>query len=405
MKIAILHEMLVKLGWAEKVVEKMMAIFPESDLYTLIYDEEKVWKVFWKDKVRVSMLTQRIYKMIKNQRFCLPFMSRAVESLDFSNYDVVLCSSSGFAHGAITKPETKFIVYYHSPSRYLWDWTNEYKRDIWFDKWIKWYVLSKLFLKLRIWDYIASNRVDVNLANSKNSLMRVKKYYRKDCEILYPPIEISRFSKSIEKSWILDEILKKEKLFNDFETISGLSTRTKDSPEWQSKKIKYYIIISALTEFKKIDVAIEWFNRMQDKTLVIIWGWNYKDTLLSKVTWKNIIFTWPRYGDELVELVQWSLWLVFPWEEDFWIVPIEAMAAWKPIFAYAWWWLLETVLDDKTWSFFQDKEWYDFVSKFIEFDTKVQSWFFKKDFIIDHAKKFDEINFENRLKEIVFWKK
>ncbi|MDD3303193.1 MAG: glycosyltransferase [Candidatus Gracilibacteria bacterium] len=444
MKIAILHEMLVKLGGAEKVVEKMMAIFSDADLYTLIYDEEKVGKVFGKDKVKVSMLTQRIYKIIKNQRFCLPFMSRAVESLDFSNYDVLLCSSSGFAHGAITKPETKFIVYYHSPSRYLWDWTNEYKRDIGFDKGIKGYILSKLFLKLRIWDYIASNRVDVNLANSKNSALRVKKYYRKDCEILYPPIEISRFSKSIEKSGVLDEILKKEKLFNDpekisgsspntkgspggqsaeflgnlkgqsvnkensikdSETISGLSTRTKDSPEGQSKKIKYYIIISTLTEFKKIDVAIEGFNRMQDKTLVIIGGGNYKDTLLSKVTGNNIIFTGPRYGDELVELVQGSLGLVFPGEEDFGIVPIEAMAAGKPIFAYAGGGLLETVLEDKTGSFFQDKEGYDFVSKFSEFDSKVQSGFFKKDFVIDHAKKFDEINFENRLKEIVFGKK
>lgn len=365
--------MLIKLGWAEKVVEKFISIFPDADLFTLIYDENKVWKIFPKDKVKVASITQRIYKLTKNQRFCLPFMPRAVESLDLSDYDIVLCSSSWFAHWAITKPETKFIVYYHSPARYLWDWTNEYKKDIWFDKWIKWYILNKLFLKLRIWDVIASARVDINLANSKNSASRVKKYYRKDSEILYPPIETNRFSKEIEKVWILEKL-----------NINN-----------------YYIIISALTEFKKIEVAIEWFNKMPDKNLVIIWAWNHWDALKSKVKQDNIIFTWARYADELVELVQWSKWLVFPWEEDFWIVPIEAMAAWKPIFAYAWGWLLETVLPDQTGNFFQDKSWYDFVPKFQEFDQKIKNWFFNPDFIINHAKQFDEALFEKRIKEIV----
>ena len=197
MKIAILHEMLVKLWGAEKVVEKFVDIFPEADLYTLIYDENKVWKVFQKDKVKTAKITQRIYNLIKKQRLCLPFMPKAVESLDFSNYDVVLCSSSWFAHGAITKPETKFIVYYHSPARYLWDWTNEYKNDIWWNSWIKWLFLNNMFLKLRKWDYIASKRANINLANSKNSASRVKKYYRKDSEILYPPIETNRFQKEL----------------------------------------------------------------------------------------------------------------------------------------------------------------------------------------------------------------
>ncbi len=341
--------MLIKLGWAEKVVEKLISIFPEADIFTLIYDEKKAWKVFPKNKVKVASITQRIYKIFRNQRFCLPYMPRAIESLDFSNYDVVICSSSWFAHGAITKPETKFIVYYHSPARYLWDWTNEYKKDIGFDKWLKWYILNKLFLKLRIWDVIASNRVDINLANSENSAKRIEKYYRKPSEILYPPIETSRFNKEITKIWVLKKL---------------------NINNWKNLNENYYIIISALTEFKKIEIAIEWFNKMPNKNLIIIWGGNYWDTLKSKVTWNNIIFTWARYSDELVELVQWSMWLVFPWEEDFWIVPIEAMAAWKPIFAYAWWWLLETVIDNKTWNFFQDKTWYDFVPKFEEFDKK-----------------------------------
>jgi len=401
--------MLIKLGWAEKVVEKIASIFPDAPIFTLIYDEEKVWKIFPKNKVKVASSTQRIYNITKNQRFCLPFMPRAVESLDFSDYDVVICSSSGFAHWAITKPETKFIVYYHSPARYLWDWTNEYKKDIGFDKWIKWYILNKLFLSLRMWDVIASSRVDINLANSKNSNSRVQKYYRKTCEILYPPIETKRFKKEINKVWVLETIL--SSWTNVKDPLSKVITKKSSSrdssllSEWQTvNNITYYIIISALTEFKKLEIAIEWFNKMPDKNLVIIWDWNYRETLKSKVKWNNIIFTWARYSDELVELVQWSLGLVFPWEEDFWIVPIEAMAAGKPIFAYAWGWLLETVILDKTWSFFQDKTWYDFVPKFKEFDQKVNSWFFDKKFITKHASKFDENLFEKRIKEIVYWK-
>ncbi|MDR2641106.1 MAG: hypothetical protein LBC61_07665 [Candidatus Peribacteria bacterium] len=115
------------------MVENLMKLFPEAPVFTLIYDEKKVGNIFPKDKIHSQVFktrTQKIYSLFKKQRFCLPFMASSVENFDFSEFDVVLCSSSGFAHGAITKPETKFIVYYHSPARYMWDWTNEYKRDL-----------------------------------------------------------------------------------------------------------------------------------------------------------------------------------------------------------------------------------------------------------------------------------
>ena len=127
MKIAILHEMLVKFGGAENVVESFLKIFPDADLFTLVYDEKKMWWFFPKEKINTqvfSLPSQKRYNWTKKQRVCLPLMPRSIEQLDFSKYDIVLCSSSGFAHWAITKPETKFIVYYHSPARYLWDWTN-----------------------------------------------------------------------------------------------------------------------------------------------------------------------------------------------------------------------------------------------------------------------------------------
>lgn len=372
MKIAILHEMLIKLGGAEKVVEQFLKIFPEADLFTLIYDEKKVWNIFPKNKIHPQTFTlksQKIYNITKNQRWCLPFMAQSVESLNFSEYDVVLCSSSGFAHGAITKPDTKFIVYYHSPARYMWDWTNEYKKDIGWNIWIKWYILNKVFLKLRQWDYIASKRVDISLANSHNTQNRITKYYRNDSEILYPPVEVNRFQKK------------------------GASIE---------KKEEYYIIISALTEFKKIETAIHAFNNMPEKKLMIIGEWNFRKNLEDMVTSTNILFTWAQYENKLVESVQKSSGLIFPGEEDFWIVPIEVMAAGKPVFAYRWWGLLETIQEWITWEFFTNKNGDDFIEAFQKFHAHNITNFYTEKNCQKQAQKFSEDIFEKKIKEIVY---
>ena len=386
MKIAILHEMLIKLGWAEKVTEFLLKIFPEADLFSLIYDEKKVSKIFPKNKINKQVFklkSQKVYNITKNQRLCLAFMAWSVEELDFSKYDIVLACSSWFAHWAITKPETKFIVYYNSPARYIRDWTNEYKKDIWWEKWFKWFLLNKFLLKIRQWDYIASNRVDIILANSKNTNDRIKKYYKKESEIIYPPVETKRFIGKIDRP---------------------------KSLEINSKN--YYIILSALTEFKKIDVAIKAFKKIPEKKLLIIWDGNYRKELEKLVYKKDsesssewqIIFAWAKFWDELVYIVQNSMGLIFPWEEDFWIVPIEIMAAWKPIFALRKWWLKESVLEWITWEFFDNIDWLDFIEKFLEFDKKNKAWFYKKENCINQALKFDEKIFEEKIKKIVFSK-
>jgi len=379
MKIAIVHDLLVKLGWAEKVVEKLLDIYPNADLFTLIYDEKKVGSVFPKEKIKqVPKFTQIIYELFKNQRFCLPFMSRSTESLDLSEYDVVISSNSAFVHWCLTKPETKFIVYYHTPARYMWDRTNEYKKEIWWNKWIKIFILNYLLKSLRIWDYIASQRHNITIANSTNVAKRLKKYYNLDAKIIYPWVEIDRFKKEIIESYILP---------------------TK----------KYYIIISALTEFKKIDISIKAFNKMLDKNLIIVWTGNYENKLneLSQKDWnyskekQNIFFVWPKYWDELVFFLQNSRGLIFSWEEDFWIVPIESFWAGKPVFAYKWWGLAETMLEWITGEFFENKNWIDFIEKFKIFDENIKQWKYNCEKIMDIAKKYSQEVFEKQIREIV----
>lgn len=259
MKVAILHEMLIKLGGAEKVVENFMKLFPEADIFTLIYDEKKCGKIFPKEKISPQVWrskTQKMYNFFGKQRFCLPYMAGSVENFDFSEYDLVICSSSGFAHGAITKPTTKFVVYCHSPARYMWDWTNEYKRDLGlFSGWKKFFLknfIEKTLFENRKWDFIAGQRSDILIANSQNTANRITKYYRRNSEILYPPVETARFGKNISKNTF-------KKTFE-----------------------KYYIIISALTEFKKIEVAIKGFNDLEEN-LVIIGAGDYRAKLEEKV--------------------------------------------------------------------------------------------------------------------------
>ena len=377
MKVAILHEMLIKLGGAEKVVENFMKLFPDATIFTLIYDEKKCGKVFPREKISPQVWkskTQKRYNLFKKQRFCLALMAISVENFDFSEYDLVICSSSWFAHWAITKPETKFVVYCHSPARYMWDWTNEYKRDLGLNfLWKKYFLkpfIERTFYKNRQWDLMASSRADLIIANSKNTSNRIKKYYKRESKILYPPVETQRFAKILEK--------------NNFEKPFE----------------KYYIIISALTEFKKIEIAISWFNELEEN-LLIIWAGDFREDLEKLTKKENIKFVWAKYDDELVFLVQNSSGLIFPWEEDFGIVPIEVMSAWKPVFAYKGWWLLETNIEWVTWSFFEDKNWKDFIEKFEIFHKNNLKNIYTRENCINQAKNFSQEIFEKNFLELI----
>lgn len=400
-KVAIVHEMLIKLWGAEKVLQNWTELFPEADIFTLIYDEKKVEKNFPKEKIHPEVFkttTQKIYSLTKKQRLCLPFMARSIESFNFSEYDVVFVSSSGFAHGVITKPETKTIIYYHAPARYMWDWTNEYKRDIGAQSGIKSYILNSLFLQLRQWDYIASKRHNITLANSKTTQKRIQKYFRLDSEVLYPPIETERFAKNIPKGKQESILWDISKWLFKYESIIGWVSQN------DIKKIlsnwNYYIILSALTEFKRLDVALKNFPDTADIELVVIGDGNYRKNL-EEIARKNIVFTGAQFGEDLVALVQNSLGLIFPGEEDFGIVPIEVMAAGKPIFAMKKWWLTETILEWITGDFFEDTEGKDFSEKFKVFHENNIKWEYTSHNCRKQAAKFDKKVFEKRIQEFL----
>lgn len=310
LKIAIVHEMLIKLGGAERVLKVLSDMFPESQIYTLFYDEKKCGTTFPKAKIKTSFL-QKYLKLGIPYQFLIRKMPLAIESFDFSEYDLVISSSSAFAHGIITNLETKHICYCHSPMRYAWDYTNEYKQEK--GGKFKQFLISWILHKIRIWDQIAANRADLYIANSTNSQKRIQKYYHLPSQVIYPPIDIERFQVTLNHQ-------------------------------------NYYLIISALTGFKRIDLAIEAFNQNQEKLIIIGDGQERKK--LEKMANSNIQFLGRLPDSEVTEYLQNCKALIFPGEEDFGITPVEAMACGKPVLGYGKGGLLETVIPEKTGEFF-----------------------------------------------------
>ena len=171
-RVAIVHDWLVNYGGAERVVEAFLKIYPDADIFTLVYDEKKMGKIFPKEKVHASFV-QKIPLASKLYTKMLPLMPKAFESFDFSSYDLVLCSSSSCAKGVITPPSVPHIAYVHTPMRYAWDQFFEYQKR---SKKIVAFFMNKFMPSIRLWDFVSSQRIDSLIANSKYIQRRIKKY-------------------------------------------------------------------------------------------------------------------------------------------------------------------------------------------------------------------------------------
>ncbi len=315
MKIAFVHDFLLRLGGAERVLKVLMDMYPEAPVYTLLYDEKTVGSVFPKERVRPSRL-QKFPRFIPGMhKFLFPFMPAAVEDFDFSDFDVVVSSSNAYSHGIVTNLETKHICYYHSPMRYAWDYTHEYLREQQLGL-IGDLIVGKMLHKVRQWDFLAADRVDISLANSKTVAKRIQKFYRKEAKVLYPPVDVERF-------------------------------KPQDHHEG------YFLIVSTLTPYKRIDLAVELFNRL-GKRLVII-GDGPDRRRLERMAAENIDFLGFKSDEVVKTYFENSRAFIFPGMEDFGIAPIEAMACGKPILAYRKGGLTETMIEGETGEFFEEQ--------------------------------------------------
>jgi glycosyltransferase involved in cell wall biosynthesis len=314
LKIALVHDFLVKLGGAERVLKVLADMYPDAPIYTLLYDEQACGSEFKRERVRTSFLQKFPEFLRKRQKYLFPWMPRAVEGFDLSEFDIVISSSNAFAHGILVPSHTLHVCYCHSPMRYAWDYAHEYLKEQKI-KGLKAFLIERMMMKVRIWDQVASDRVDYYIANSKHVQRRIKKYYRKDSEVLYPAVDTRKF-KPVKKN-------------ND-----------------------YFLIVSALTPFKKIDLAVELFNKI-GKRLVVIGSGAQLDYLKS-IAGPTVEILGRKEDATVREYLENCRGYILPAEEDFGIAPVEAMACGKPVLAYGKGGALETVLPGVTGEFFYE---------------------------------------------------
>jgi len=342
MKVALVYDRVNKWGGAERVLLALHEMFPEAPLYTSVYDEKRApWaKVF--PHVYHSFL-QNI-PILKNYHELLGWLTPfAYETFNFDDYDVVISVTSEAAKGIITKPTTKHICYCLTPTRYLWSGYEEYLHNL--PRTLAWIPLYKLisqpFLRYaKVWDRFAAQRPDVIISISTAVKDRIKKYYGRDSEIIFPPVEIEKFQiPNFPPAPWLRRVGKFQK--NSKKQISNI------------KQKDYYLIVSRLVPYKKIDLAIEAFNEL-GLPLVIV-GIGSEEARLKGMAKKNIIFRGLVSDEELISLYKGSKALIFPQEEDFGITAVEAQAAGCPVIAYKKGGATDSVIDSKTGIFFEEQ--------------------------------------------------
>lgn len=359
-KIALAHEFLTTLGGAEKVLIKLHHMYPDAPIYTLLSCQNFVKQYLPNAKIISSHLDRwPDFITSKHQLFLLQFPV-AVEQFDFSKFDIVLSSSNSFMKGLITKPSTVHISYNHSPTRYIWDQTHD-----WIDQ-KKLGVLRPIiewrFNILRQWDFLAADRVDLFIANSKHVAKRVYKYYRRESKIVYPNIPVKQF-------------------------LPIKSTKKKD----------YFLIVSRLAPFKKFDLAVKAFNKLG--LPLHIAGTGEELSYLKSIASKNITFHGFVSEEQKVKLLQEARAFIFPGEEDFGIVPVEAMASGTPVIAYGVGGILESVIPDQTGVFFDQPTVDSLIQSVKYFDQ--HSTKYTSQNCINRALKFDESVFAAKMEKII----
>ncbi|MBU2575901.1 glycosyltransferase [Patescibacteria group bacterium] len=355
MKVALVHDHLNQIGGAERVVFNMHKLWPEAPLYTLVHDKKKVGDFFNGLEINPSFI-QNLPLSLSHLRWYLFMMPTAIESFDLSDYDVILSSASAFGKGAIAPPSAMHICYCHTPTRYLWSDSNTYLQEVGGGAIIK-KVLPFVLNRLRMWDYLAAQRVDHFIANSQFVADRIKRYYNKQAEVIYPPVDVKGYP--------------------------------------HLKKLNYFIIVSRLRPYKKIDLAIRAFNRL-NMNLVVVGDGEERDYLKS-IAEDRIFFTGNVSEKAKKRLLAGAKGFIHPQEEDAGISAIEAMAAGTPVIAYDVGGARETVIDDITGKMFEEQTWQSLADAVIRFNKQD----FDCDRIRDHAQQFSRERFMSELKSFV----
>ncbi|MFA5184596.1 MAG: glycosyltransferase [Patescibacteria group bacterium] len=365
MKVALIHDHLAQDGGAEKVLKVLAEMFPDAPIYTLLYEPENVAKNFADRHIETSII-QKLPGGIRHYKWYLYFMPLAVEFFDLRPYDLVISDASAFSKGVITAPGTTHICYCHTPTRYLWSDAHEYLNELPYNKWLK-KVISLVLGRLRLWDYSAAQRVDYFIANSRTVAGRIRKYYRREAAVIYPPVETDKFF------------------------ISDLSQPAPGAP--------YFLAGCRLAPYKRIDIVIDAFQKLGADYRLKIFGDGVDLPRLRNlaVGSANIEFLGRVSEEEKARLFSGAQAFINPQEEDFGITVIESMASGRPVIAYQKGGATETVIAGQTGIFFTEQ-----TSESLR--AAIQS-FRPADFdpvaIRRHAEQYSVDNFKQRLRDFI----
>jgi glycosyltransferase involved in cell wall biosynthesis len=366
LKVAIVHYWIFGFGGGERVIETLAEMYPQADLFCLAADPSKMGDTLRGRKLTTSFL-QSIPGCRRWYRHMLPLQPWALESLDLAGYDLVLSSESGPAKGAITHADTCHICYCHSPMRYLWDLYADYSRS--FNPLVR-SAFSLTSHYMRMWDVLAANRVDYFIANSHNVANRIRKHYRREAKVIYPPVDVA---------------------------AGYLSEDISD----------YYLVVSRLIDYKRVDLAIRACNQLGRRLRVIGEGEQYRS--LRKIAGPTVEFL-GRVDDVTVrENYAHCRALLFPGEEDFGIVPVEAHSFGRPVIAFGKGGALETVAGlridesdlagESTGIFFREQTPQSLIDAISSFES-VESRF-SPPFIRSTVEGFDTARFKSEMQEFI----
>ena len=332
-------------------MEELCELYPQADIYTHVAAPEMLSQKLRNHPIKTTFISQLPAAKRMYQKY-LPLMPRALEELDLRGYDLVISSESGPAKGVITEPKTLHVCYCHTPMRYMWNMYHDYKRAT---GPLTGFAMSLFMHRMRLWDYASAARVDYFVANSSTVAERIRKYYRRESEIIHPPVNVDAF---------------------------GQGTGTGE----------FYLLCGELAGYKRADIAIEAFNNMKKPLVVIGSGEQLK--LLKQMAGPTVQILGSQPFEVLKDHYARCRALIFPGEEDFGIVPLEAMASGRPVIAYGRGGALDTVVPNRTGLFFDNQTANALIETVHRFEE--QEGAFNPEHLIAHAQSFSSEVFREK---------
>jgi len=359
MRTALIHEWLVTLAGAESVLQSIYKLYPGT-IYTLFHDPQGIVGAPFADAPIYMSMLQRLPFGKKHHRAFLPLYPMAIEQFDLRDHDLVISSSYAVAKGVLTSSDQLHICYCHSPMRYIWDLTFQYLEASGLKGGLKSFIVRAIFHYIRLWDQSSAIRVNEFIANSHYIAHRIQKCYNRPATVIYPPVDVDKFSVSPVKDG-------------------------------------YFITVSRLVPYKRIDLTIQAFNELKLPLVIVGDGPSRKQ--LEKISCKNITFVGHLEEDELAGYLRKARAFVFSAEEDFGIVNVEAQASGIPVVALGRGGALETVIKDKTGLFFYKQDVPSIIAAVKEFLSKEHT--FDPAVIRKNAELFPRSRFEREFKKFV----